>query len=351
MPNDPYPFTINTYSPRFVFPQENQGDYRGFIRFEAFDEDYQSLADLAGRGAAAAALGGGASATELFNNEFEDIQNILASNLTGSQYQTKSGKSNKTINRGEAILYLPQSIQIQDNIQYGSLELGAIGATAMQGVAAGAGALGLAGEALKNTMSDIAAAAFGDLGDAGAAAAVQRTARRFGAPQIAGAVATSTGVTINPNNRNILNGVGLRTFRFQFKLIPTSAVESEVIKKMIKWFRMAMYPDIGVPLSRAQGTSLTLKYPSKFNITMEYGDFSNSGIPGETKQVATGLLPCFLQGFDAVYNPNAMAFHTDGNPQEIDISLNFVEERTLNRNDVENDGNDYNDYLTSAGAG
>ena len=284
-------------------------------------------------------------------DEFNSIQDILTSGLTGSEHQTVKGKSNKTINKGEAILYLPQSIQVQDNIQYGSLELGAIGATAMQGVAAGTGAVALGGEALKSIMSDIAAAAFGDLGDAGAAAAVQRTAKRFGAPQIAGAIATSTGVTINPNNRNILNGVGLRTFRFQFKLIPTSAKESEVIKKMIKWFRVAMYPDIGVPISQAQGTSLTLKYPSKFNITMEYGNFLNAGIPGETKQVATGLLPCFLQGFDAVYNPNAMAFHTDGNPQEVDISLNFVEERTLNRNDVENDGHDYNDYLTGAGAG
>ena len=32
-----------------------------------------------------------------------------------------------------------------------------------------------------------------------------------------------------------------------------------------------------------------------------------------------------------------MAFHTDGNPQEVDISLNFIEERALNRNDVEKD--------------
>ena len=209
----------------------------------------------------------------------------------------------------------------------------------MQGAAAGTGALGLVGEALKSTMEDIAATAFGDFGDAGAAAAVQRTARRFGAPQFAGAIATSTGITINPNNRNILNGVALRTFRFQFKLIPTSAEESDIINKMIKWFRLSMYPDIGAVLDETQGTSLTLKYPSKFNITMEYGKFSEAGGIefGDTKPVATGLLPCFLQSFDAVYNPNAMAFHTDGNPQEVDISLNFIEERALNRNDVEKD--------------
>lgn len=328
-PGTPFKTKANEYNPRYTFPLHNQDDYRGLIRFEAFDEDYQSLAAIAGRGASAISAA----------NEVEAIQNILA---TGEQYKPVKGKVNNKLNKGEAVLFLPQSIQISDNIQYGSVELGAIGATTMQGVAAGSGALGLATEAFKNTMSDIAAAAFGDIGDAGAAAAVQRTARRFGAPQIAGAVATSTGVTINPNNRNILNGVALRTFRFQFKLIPTSAKESEVINKMIKWFRLSMYPDIGAVLDETQGTSLTLKYPSKFNITMEYGKFSEAGGIefGDTTQVATGLLPCFLQSFDAVYNPNAMAFHTDGNPQEVDISLNFIEERALNRNDVEKDRSD-----------
>lgn len=325
-PGTPFKTKANEFNPRYTFPLENQDDYRGLIRFEAFDEDYQSLAGLAFRTAAAAGVSG-----EITDNNFR-----------GEGFSPVKGKVNNTQNKGEVILFLPQSIQISDNIQYGSVELGPIGAVTMQGVAAGTSALGLAGEALKNTMSDIAAAAFGDLGDAGAAAAVQRTARRFGAPEIAGAVATSTGVTINPNNRNILNGVALRTFRFQFKLIPTSAAEADIINKMIKWFRLSMYPDIGAVLDGTEGTSLTLTYPSKFNITMEYGDFSKAGGIefGETKQVATGLLPCFLQSFDAVYNPNAMAFHTDGNPQEVDISLNFIEERALNRNDVQQDRSD-----------
>lgn len=325
-PGTPFKTKANEFNPRYTFPLENQDDYRGLIRFEAFDEDYQSLAGLAFRTTAAAGVSG-----EITDNNFR-----------GEGFSPVKGKVNNTQNKGEVILFLPQSIQISDNIQYGSVELGPIGAVTMQGVAAGTSALGLAGEALKNTMSDIAAAAFGDLGDAGAAAAVQRTARRFGAPEIAGAVATSTGVTINPNNRNILNGVALRTFRFQFKLIPTSAAEADIINKMIKWFRLSMYPDIGAVLDGTEGTSLTLTYPSKFNITMEYGDFSKAGGIefGETKQVATGLLPCFLQSFDAVYNPNAMAFHTDGNPQEVDISLNFIEERALNRNDVQQDRSD-----------
>ena len=30
----------NEYNPRYTFPLENQNDYRGLIRFHAYDEDY-----------------------------------------------------------------------------------------------------------------------------------------------------------------------------------------------------------------------------------------------------------------------------------------------------------------------
>ncbi len=39
-------------------------------------------------------------------------------------------------------------------------------------------------------------------------------------------------------------------------------------------------------------------------------------------------------GFDTNYNPNSMSFHTDGEFQETDLSLSFVEERALRRQDI-----------------
>jgi hypothetical protein len=323
------------YLPGFSFPLENRDEYKGLIRFEAYDEDYKTLANIASDVLSDVAPG----EAPLTSREY------LTEYLKGSQYETVKGRANNKIPRGEVSLFLPQSIQIQDNMQYGPIDLGAIGATAFTAARNGSQALGAMATAGKDVLEDIATTLTGDLGAAGTAAAVQRTAKRFGADQVAGAVATATGVTINPNNRNIFNGVALRTFRFQFKLIPTSKEEAMMIDKIIKFFRVYMYPDIGVPINQAEGISLTLKYPSKFNISMEYGDFSSAGIVGETKQVATGILPCFLQGFDAVYNPNAMAFHNDGNPQEVDISMNFMEERALNRLDVEQDRLDADPYF------
>ena len=138
-PSEPFKQDINEYNPRYTFPLENQDDYRGLIRFLAYDEDYQSLAGLAFRTAAVA----GVSADPRVSREVIDY-------FRAEGFSTKKGKANNKKNRGEIVLYLPQSIQISDNIQYGSIELGAIGATAMQGVAAGTGALGLVGDALKS---------------------------------------------------------------------------------------------------------------------------------------------------------------------------------------------------------
>ena len=55
-PSEPFKQDINEYNPRYTFPLENQDDYRGLIRFLAYDEDYQSLAGLAFRTAAVAGV-------------------------------------------------------------------------------------------------------------------------------------------------------------------------------------------------------------------------------------------------------------------------------------------------------
>ena len=81
-----------------------------------------------------------------------------------------------------------------------------------------------------------------------------------------------------------------------------------------------------------EGMSAGLEYPCKWEIDMYY---LGEGVYGETwTKIGTEILPCFLESFEAVYNPNTMAFHTDGSPQEVDISLTFVEERAMNATDI-----------------
>ena len=55
------------------------------------------------------------------------------------------------------------------------------------------------------------------------------------------------------------------------------------------------------------------------------------------KSIGPEILPCFLESLDVTFNPNSMAWHDDGEPQETVISVSFIEERALNRADVVRD--------------
>jgi hypothetical protein len=52
------------------------------------------------------------------------------------------------------------------------------------------------------------------------------------------------------------------------------------------------------------------------------------------KGVATKILPCYLESVNTVYNNTSMGMHSDGSFQEVDITLNFREARTLHRKDI-----------------
>ena len=53
------------------------------------------------------------------------------------------------------------------------------------------------------------------------------------------------------------------------------------------------------------------------------------------QQVATKIKPVYLKDISTTYNPGNMGFHVDGKPSEVDITLAFVEERTLNKQDIQ----------------
>ena len=44
---------------------------------------------------------------------------------------------------------------------------------------------------------------------------------------------------------------------------------------------------------------------------------------------------CYLRNVSVTYNSTAATFHEDGQPNEIDMTLTFVERKTLSRKDIE----------------
>lgn len=300
----------------FMYPQEDNSDYKGKITFTANKFESKTLGEVAD------------SLTGI-GDLLETADEAIQGEGEGQKFAFKGGDKKsvqpdlpKRIGNGRrATLFLPGGIQFADNVSYTNFDLGIIGAGAAAGIRSGASAGDLIAGAVGSVINNFRdlSTAFQSLSGETAQVAALRVARKLNS-EIQGAIETTTGITINPNKRASLQGPQLRTFRFTFKLIPLSQREAQEIKNIVTFFREEMYPDV----NDVEGISTAQRFPSKFDIKMSYDGY----------RVATGILPCFLTNVDVVYNPNSMAWHSDGNPQETDISLSFIEERTLTKRDI-----------------
>jgi hypothetical protein len=315
---------------KFNFPIVTSGnqEYKGRITFSAYKEDTKNLVD------AALSLNTGIQVAA------SQASSINQARLSGSIVQqstagfigtnlTTAPRTPAKIKTGSISLYLPTSLQFADAISYGDVDLGSLGGAAAAALKANNNdiSIGKMGAAALDATGTMALDLWKGLtgGDAGAAAqiAVMRLAKGINS-EIGNAIETETQIIVNPNKRSTLRGVALRRFNFTFKLIPTSKLEADEITGIIKFFREEMYPVSEIALGAAN-VSLALRFPSKFNIAISY----------DGKKIATDILPSFLENINVIYNPNAMAFHADGNFQETNITLNFVEERALSKSDIE----------------
>jgi len=297
------------------FPLEDQQDYKGRVTFRAFAPPVPEVS-LSGIKSVVNSTIEEFSAENPNQNEGIDI---------GDRFNYKYGvQSNKRNYSGQRVsLYLPQAISFRDNAEYTGAELGIIGGTAEasinQGDNIGQIIAGAARQSL-STFNDLIVGRTG-LDQEAARLASTRVARRF-AGKTGGEVAQSTlRTTINPNKRTLFTAVGIREFSFQFKMIANSADEAEEIDKIIKFFRTELYPSV-----TGGGTEIIgYNFPNLFDIEMSYNN----------QQVATKIKPVYLKDISTTYNPGNMGFHVDGKPSEVDITLAFIEERTLNKQDIQ----------------
>lgn len=300
----------------YNFPLEDAQDYKARISFTTFRDYLGSVGELVA----------GSVRQELLQGENPPTAEQVAAFRGDNNRPNQTPLADRT--KGQSVsLYLPPSLNFADGVQYDNAELGLIGA----GVAAGlrSGATGI-GQLLQSAydganLSSIQSLFTRGLTSEGAQVAALRISS-FINQEARGAIETTTGIAINPNRRSSFRGVNIRTFNFEFKLIPTSEAEAREIKNIVRFFRTELYPEASEIISGEQNLSAAYRFPSKFNIRITY----------DGKPIAMKFLPCFLQQFQVTYNPTAgMSFHRGGDFQETNIALTFVEERTLSRQDIE----------------
>ena len=239
-------------------------------------------------------------------------------------------------NAPTVLMYMPSSIAFNDGAMYdNNAQLGARGALAEAGFQAGAGGIldnlkESTTQGVKSTF-DLFAGNF-EAGQQAGLLALQRLNESF-KPLGAGvqnAITLQSRMIVNPNVRSIFRGVQLREFTFQFKMISNSRAEARAIEKIIKHFRSEMYPDVFSVAIGDQQAQIGYKFPNAFKISFHFNGVENRKIPK--------LKECYLRNVQHTINPTGGSFRTDGQPNEIDLTLSFVEHETLNRKDIEDGG-------------
>lgn len=312
-----------SYGP-YSYPLENRERYKSRIEFQAVRIDPPSFSsDFR------------FEVPETFTEFSINRQDIESRRQQqGNNYKRKSSVQinpmNTEILAGErADLYLPIALSIADRLNYETPNLNLAGAAALSSLQAGAGLVGSISESIRqgyqSVLDFLGAVSGNEISRVIAVRGSQSILGKALPESVRDAISIGTNVTMNPNTRAAFRAVGLREFTFEFKFIPKSQAESLMVKDIINFFRRHAYPEELAGI-------VALEYPNMFKIKMLYenedGRFVNIGTP---------IKMCYLRSVSTVYNPTAQTFHSDGSPSEINMSLSFVEHKTLNRKDIENE--------------
>jgi len=226
-------------------------------------------------------------------------------------------------------LYMPRDIQINDGVNYSPVDLNIMGAGLEAGIKRGrdiTGALIAAsfegGASIIDMINKISSGT--KVSTDVANIALLRSLRAIGADGARGAVRSATGVSLNPNVRSLLSGVNLRDFSFTFDFIPESEAESKTVQQIIDTFRTELYPESIEGTIDESKISFGYRFPRMYIIKFYY----------EENEIPIDIKPVNLKNMATTYNPGNFGWHKGGHASEIQMTLTFGEDRTLDKQSV-----------------
>lgn len=213
-------------------------------------------------------------------------------------------------------IYLPTpaGIQFADQGTYSTIDLGAIGSTAANAIASVAQGEGFS-NAAKNVLSSI-----------NKENSIAIAGRTLGVGEQTSFLTKSV---VNPNTNTTFTSNNLRSFAFNFKMIASSAAESEIIRQIHTRFRYYTYAD-----TKNNEDNILLEYPPVW--TIKFFDMST----GQENKYIPRIFSCYLTQCQSTFNSGGNMFYSDNAPLEVDVNLTFQETRTLTRKDIQDMEND-----------
>ena len=211
--------------------------------------------------------------------------------------------------KSEYTIFLPMPLALDTNysINYSEESVTDLGASVVGGAVGGAAKILSLFKGKAGMIGKVATAA----GAAGGGDVAKSGAKLLG---------IQAGLSINPHQELLLNGVKFREFKFSYDLIAKNKDDSEAIKEIIKALKISMHPEIAA-------ASLLFKYPSEFELLFYTTSTTQNPYLFKTKR-------CILKDLQVSYGKNFVTFKDTNAPVEISITMNFQETEILDRGSI-----------------
>ena len=240
--------------------------------------------------------------------------------MAGRDTTSLQAQSPRTRHKTTIALYMPPTVSVSYNSRYGEQEIGMmaqLGADAIKAFSGGAsdeavsGMLDKAGAGLKNM----------------ALAALDTVA-----PGAKALAAIETGKIVAPRMELMFEGIGRRSFSYEFTFIPRSEQEAFTIEKIVRTFKLHMASNL------VKGTGgKEYSIPDTFEIAYMY--------KGNNNDFLNKISTCVLETMDVSYGGDKyvtypMTVSDDGTiagppPQSTKVSLTFQELELITKDMIE----------------
>lgn len=208
--------------------------------------------------------------------------------------------------KSEYTIFLPMPLALDTNysINYSEESVTDLGASVVGGAVGGAANILSLFKGKAGMIGKVASAALA----AGSGGVAKSGAKLLG---------IQAGLSINPHQELLLNGVKFREFKFSYDLIAKNKDDSDAIQNIIKVLKISMHPEIAA-------ASLLFKYPSEFELLFYTTSTTQNPYLFKTKR-------CILKDLQVSYGKNFVTFKDTNAPVEISITMNFQETEILDR--------------------
>lgn len=242
-----------------------------------------------------------------------DLASAYSIGFTFYEYERFKFYSEASVKPRDVIrLPLPNNLTDALTINYNNFDMGPLRGPAFESAIRKLGDfeqlndIGALGRLAGQTAKDVISA----LSDPDVARVVGRRMLQKLSPDISSTVDLALGNTPNPHNTVSFNGVGLRAFRFNWRLSPNNAKDSDELQRLIYALKSKSLP-------RKKGEYL-LNYP----------DYVKVKIYPQKLNDLFQFTPMIVDSFAVNYAPSGnIAFHGDDTPQEVELTITLRETR------------------------